>query len=128
MTWRPLYVPQTEHAVCGSLGDLHCGHSAVATTVGTTRPAVQARCSSGAPAFAYRGYCATFDAHTTYYGLYGLGFPTASGWGICSERPASGGAYPRPGYGYVRTGAPTEPSSMPALWSSLPLTAEIRWP
>jgi hypothetical protein len=33
MTWRPLYVPQTEQAWCGSFRDLHCGHSIVATTV-----------------------------------------------------------------------------------------------
>ena len=33
MTWRPLYVPQTEQAECGSFGDLHCGHAAVTTTV-----------------------------------------------------------------------------------------------
>jgi hypothetical protein len=33
MTWRPLYVPQTAHALWGSFGDLHCGHSCVATTV-----------------------------------------------------------------------------------------------
>lgn len=33
MTWRPLYVPQTVHAVCGSFGDLHCGQATVATTV-----------------------------------------------------------------------------------------------
>ncbi len=33
MTWRPLYVPQTEHAACGSFGDLHCGQATVATAV-----------------------------------------------------------------------------------------------
>ena len=33
MTWRPLYVPQTAQAACGSFGDLHCGHSMVATAV-----------------------------------------------------------------------------------------------
>lgn len=33
MTWRPLYVPQTVHTACGSFGDLHCGHSTVATGV-----------------------------------------------------------------------------------------------
>ena len=33
MTWRPLYVPQTWHAACGSFGDLHCGQAMVCTTV-----------------------------------------------------------------------------------------------
>lgn len=33
MTWRPLYVPQTEHAACGSFGDRHCWHATVATAV-----------------------------------------------------------------------------------------------
>jgi hypothetical protein len=33
MTWRPLYVPQTEQAACGSFGDLHWGHATVATAV-----------------------------------------------------------------------------------------------
>src|SRR5215475_8321544 len=32
-TWRPLYVPHTVHAACGSFGDLHCGQATVATTV-----------------------------------------------------------------------------------------------
>ena len=31
MTWRPLYVPQTEHAAWGSLGERHWGHGWVAT-------------------------------------------------------------------------------------------------
>jgi hypothetical protein len=33
MTWRPLYVPHTVQAACGSFGDLHCGHATVATRV-----------------------------------------------------------------------------------------------
>ena len=33
MTWRPLYVPHTEHAACGSLGERHCGQATVATGV-----------------------------------------------------------------------------------------------
>jgi hypothetical protein len=28
-----LYVPQTEHAACGSFGERHCGHATVATAV-----------------------------------------------------------------------------------------------
>ena len=31
MIWRPLYVPQTLHTACGSLGDRHCGQLTVAT-------------------------------------------------------------------------------------------------
>ena len=33
MTWRPLYVPQTEHAACGSFGERHCGQATVATAL-----------------------------------------------------------------------------------------------
>jgi hypothetical protein len=33
MTWRPLYVPHTVQAACGSFGDLHCGQATVATAV-----------------------------------------------------------------------------------------------
>jgi hypothetical protein len=33
MTWRPLYVPQTLHALCGSFGDLHCGQATVTTAL-----------------------------------------------------------------------------------------------
>ena len=33
MTWRPLYVPQTPQAACGSFGDRHCGQGTVATAV-----------------------------------------------------------------------------------------------
>ena len=33
MIWRPLYVPQTEQAACGSFGDLHCGQATVTTAV-----------------------------------------------------------------------------------------------
>ena len=31
MTWRPLYVPQTEQAAWGSFGERHCGHGCVCT-------------------------------------------------------------------------------------------------
>src|ERR1700691_2329536 len=80
--------------------------SSFAAAMHDARPAGQAPCSTGPPTFAYRGYCATFNDYNTYYGLYGLGFATPSGWGICSEAPATGGAYPRPGYDYVATGVP----------------------
>lgn len=61
---------------------------------------------NGAAPYPYRGYCATFDGMNTYYGLYGLGFPTEIGWGICSALPASGGDYPEPAYDYAPVGPP----------------------
>jgi hypothetical protein len=33
MIWRPLYVPHTVHAACGSFGEWHWGHATVATGV-----------------------------------------------------------------------------------------------
>ena len=65
-----------------------------------------APCSAGPPAHAYRGFCATYNQANTFYGSYGPGFPTPTGWGLCALSPARGGAYPAPGYGYVLSGAP----------------------
>ena len=69
-------------------------------------PFTQAPCTNGAPVDAYRGYCATFSGANTYFGLYGPGFPTPAGWGLCASAAALGGGYPSPGYGYVPSGSP----------------------
>lgn len=76
----------------------------------TDRPAGAdgpASCTSGSPPYPYRGYCGTFNGNNTFYGSYGLGFPTPTGWGICAFRPGSGGAYPAPGYSYQLSGGPS---------------------
>jgi hypothetical protein len=65
-----------------------------------------APCSSGPPPFAQAGFCATYSGFNTFYGVYGPGFPTAQGFGLCAEPPASGGDYPAPNYNYTPGGAP----------------------
>jgi hypothetical protein len=51
-----------------------------------------------------------------WYGSYGRGFPTALGFGLWAERPASGGGFPAPGYGYV-PGA--QPAGAGGDWNAL---------
>jgi len=84
---------------------------AVAGTVrsNTAQPRVSptTQCTTGAPSDGYEGYCATFDGKNTYYGLYGLGFPTANGWGLCAGSPSLNGYYPMPAFDYVASGAPS---------------------
>lgn len=65
-----------------------------------------APCSAGLPPSPYRGYCGTYNGINTYWGSYGLGFPTPDGWGFCAERPGSGSAYPSPSYAYQLSGPP----------------------
>ena len=65
-----------------------------------------APCSSGGPTNPFHGYCATYGGRNTFYGSYGLGFPTPTGWGFCAENAATGGDYPSPSFGYSPSGAP----------------------
>ena len=65
-----------------------------------------APCSAGNPPNPLHGMCATYNGANTFYGIYGPGFPTALGWGICAWSPATGGWYPSPSYGYVLSDAP----------------------
>jgi len=65
-----------------------------------------APCSSGGPTSPFHGYCATYGGRNTFYGSYGLGFPTPTGWGLCAENAATGGVYPSPSFGYSPAGAP----------------------
>ena len=76
-----------------------------------------APCSAGPPAYAYRGFCATYNQANTFYGSYGPGFPTSTGWGLCALNPAGGGSYPAPGYGYVLSGPP--PGADPSQFGPL---------
>ncbi len=66
-----------------------------------------APCTAGPPPDPYRGYCATYGGANTYFGSYGLGFPTPLGWGMCAWPAGSGGAYPSPFYNYALTDPPT---------------------
>ncbi len=59
------------------------------------------------PAYPYAGFCGDYDGDVTWYGTYGPGFPTAQGFGLCADSPASGGAFPAPSYDYAPGGAPT---------------------
>ena len=65
-----------------------------------------AACSSGNPPFPYHGFCATYSGANTFYGTYGPGFPTPTGFGLCANSAAGGGGYPAPGYRYGISGAP----------------------
>jgi len=65
-----------------------------------------APCDTGGPTSPFHGYCATYGGRNTFYGSYGLGFPTATGWGFCAENAATGGDYPSPSFGYAPSGAP----------------------
>ena len=64
-------------------------------------------CTAGSPAHPYRGYCATFNGRNTFYGLYGPGFPTPAGWGVCALSPLIGGKYPSPKFRYAISGPPS---------------------
>ncbi|MSX68866.1 MAG: hypothetical protein F2757_08180, partial [Actinobacteria bacterium] len=55
--------------------------SAQGSTIMFDGPAL---CSSGSPPDGYQGYCATYNGDNTWYGSYGLGFPTDPGWGLCA--------------------------------------------
>ena len=63
-------------------------------------------CSAGNPPYPYRGFCATYNGANTFYGTYGLGFPTPTAFGLCANSAAGGGAYPAPGYKYGLGAAP----------------------
>jgi hypothetical protein len=65
-----------------------------------------APCSAGAPPDPLHGWCGTYGGSNTFYGTYGPGFPTATGWGLCAWAPATGGWYPVPGYSYVLSDPP----------------------
>jgi hypothetical protein len=65
-----------------------------------------APCSSGPPPDPLHGWCGTYGGANTFYGTYGPGFPTATGWGLCAWAPATGGWYPVPGYSYVLSDPP----------------------
>ena len=76
--------------------------------VANVRPDSPAPCTAGPPTDAFRGYCATYGNANTFYGAYGLGSPTATGWGLCAwapatgdRRPATGDWYPVPADDYV---------------------------
>ncbi|HMD44843.1 MAG TPA: SpaA isopeptide-forming pilin-related protein [Acidimicrobiales bacterium] len=87
---------------------------AVAAVHGPSAPAGAdgpAPCTSGPPPYPFHGFCATYSGANTWYGSYGPGFPTAQGWGLCANLPASGGEYPAPSYGYVPGGAPAGAST-----------------
>ncbi len=68
------------------------------------------------PPFPYAGFCADYNGDVTWYGTYGPGFPTAQGFGLCAERPASGGGFPAPDYGYT-PGA--QPAGAGGDWNAL---------
>lgn len=65
-----------------------------------------APCTTGPPPLPYAGFCATYSGANTWYGSYGPGFPTPTGWAFCADPPASGGDYPVPAYGYTGSGPP----------------------
>jgi hypothetical protein len=67
----------------------------------------QAACSSGTPTSSWHGACDTFNGENTYYGIYGLGFPTPLGWMLCAEPAASGEDYPNPAYDYEPVTSPS---------------------
>jgi hypothetical protein len=70
-----------------------------------------APCSATAPSNGYRGYCGTYNSNNTWFGSYGLGFPTPLGWAFCAESPGSGSHYPDVGYNYQPSGAPSGANS-----------------
>ena len=92
--------------------------SAQGSTIMFDGPAL---CSSGSPPDGYQGYCATYNGDNTWFGSYGLGFPTDPGWGLCAEQPASGSGYPSPSYEYVSSSAPigTDATEFAALGFAL---------
>jgi hypothetical protein len=70
------------------------------------RTSATSECTKGAPSDGYAGYCATLDGKNTWFGLYGLGFPSINGWGLCADSPSLDGNYPMPAYDYVTSGSP----------------------
>ena len=65
-----------------------------------------APCSVGNPPAPYGGMCATYGGVNTWFGAYGPGFPSATGWGFCADAPSTVHGYPYPGYQYKAASAP----------------------
>ena len=65
-----------------------------------------APCTAGPPPYPLAGFCGTYHGANTFFGTYGPGFPTATGWGLCAFLAGGGGSYPAPGYDYVLSGPP----------------------
>jgi len=86
-------------------------------------------CSVGGPPFPFAGFCATYSGDNTWYGSYGPGFPTDEGWAFCAERPASGGDYPEPVYGYTPSSPPpgANTASDAALGFAFSETEALGW-
>ena len=66
-----------------------------------------APCSVGDPPAPFGGMCATYSGVNTWFGAYGPGFPSATGWGFCADAPSTVHGYPYPGYQYKAASAPT---------------------
>jgi hypothetical protein len=90
----------------GSLGVLLGGGALILAPQAAYADGPVACGPSTQPPFPYEGFCADYNGDTTWYGTYGPGFPTAQGFGLCGDPPASGGDFPAPSYDYVAGGAP----------------------
>lgn len=66
-----------------------------------------APCAAGPPPYPLAGFCASYHGANTFFGTYGPGFPTATGWGLCAFVAGGGGSYPAPGYDYKLSGPPS---------------------
>ena len=81
---------------------LSCG--ALSPLAGASDPVT---CTAGNPPAPYKGFCANYNGYNTWYGSYGLGFPSAAGWVFCATNPVGGsGDYPYPSYAYQPSSAP----------------------
>ena len=66
-----------------------------------------AACSAGYPPSPYGGMCATYGGVNTWFGSYGPGFPSSTGWGFCADSPNSANFYPDPSYRYQASAPPS---------------------
>ena len=86
-------------------------------------------CTSADPPYPFHGSCGTFNDHNTFYGSYGLGFPSDMGWGFCAYEAAHGGWYPAPGYNYTKGSAPAgaDSSDFAALGWAFSEADRLKW-
>ncbi len=96
--------------VLGSIGCLAGGVViAFRPTAAAADGPVACQAGSTQPADPGEGFCANYNGDTTWYGTYGNAgspFPSTDGFGLCADRPASGGDFPAPDYHYVSGAAP----------------------
>ncbi|MDA8290637.1 MAG: SpaA isopeptide-forming pilin-related protein [Actinomycetota bacterium] len=96
------------------------GAACLLAVLGSAPAAASEVCGTTTVASAYNGACATFEGVSGWFGTYGPGFPTATGWALAAGSPAPGPG-PSPAGAYSAAVAPvgSDTGSLPALGYAL---------